>query len=170
MSMSHSKIAFLILNLALIIASTAIAQDQDDARFRYFRPLSTNVKPEELKHSDQDENFAVERSIYRKEKHSKEEFDEDDEEQVNDSDDLEELLKEPKVAIEFFRESKRKAEQIERELRKRRHQHEQDLKKFLAEIDREHKKHIVEIEREQRRIRQEIEREYKKNLKKMDLD
>jgi hypothetical protein len=158
-SMSHSKIAFLILNLAFLIASMAIAEDQDDARFRYFPPLSTNVKPGEIKDSDDDEMVPLERSIYRKEN-----------EIENDDEDFERLAEKPRIAIEIFRESRQKAREIEREISKRRRQQEHDLKKFLSEIDREHKKHIVEIEREQRRILQEIEREYKKNLKRIEAE
>jgi hypothetical protein len=159
-NMSHSKIAFLILNLAFLIASMAIAEEEDDARFRYFPPLSTNVKPGEIEDSDEDEIVPLERSIYRKEEEA--EFDEED---------FERLVEKPKIAIELFRESRQKAREIEREIAKRRRHQEHELKKFLQEIDREQKKHIVEIEREQRKILQEIEREYKKkNRKRMDTE
>lgn len=155
--MSHSKIAFLILILAVCVASAAIADEPKNSRFRYLPPLSTNLKPDELKNADDQKIEAPEHAIYMREENPE-----------NENDDFRVFLDRSREAIEYFRESKQKAREIERELSKQRRHREQELKKFLAEIDREHKKHIVEIEREQRKLLQEIEREYKKNMKKVD--
>jgi hypothetical protein len=160
--MGHSKISFLILILTFFAASVAIA-DPDDAEYRYLRPLSTNVNPDDVKDFDESEFNIAKDSIYKE----REESDGDQEDR-----DFEHFLKHPKVAIDHFRNSKRKLtgieREIEREIQKRRQVKEKELKKILAEIDREHKKHIVEIERERRKLLQEIEREYKENLKKLD--
>jgi hypothetical protein len=160
--MGHSKLFFGILTFTLFAASSAVVADSDDGQYRYLRPLSTNVSPDDVKDFDEPEFKITEDSIYM-------ERDESDEED-NDKD-LEYLLKHPKVAIDHFRNSKRKLteieREIEREIQKRRQDKEKELKKILAEIDREHRKHIVEIERERRKLLQEIEREYKENLKKL---
>ena len=155
--MSHSKIYFLILSLAFCIASTALAADSDDSKYRYLRPLSTNLKPGDVKDSDEPE-ITIARDIIREER---EELDDDDH-------DFKVFLKHSKAGMEHLRNSKRIMEEVEREVLKKRHHEAKELKKFLAEIDRERRKHIVEIEREQRKLIQEIERQYRKNLKKID--
>jgi hypothetical protein len=125
-NMSHSKIAFLILNLAFLIASMAIAEEEDDARFRYFPPLSTNVKPGEIEDSDEDEIVPLERSIYRKE----------------------EEAESRQKAREIEREIAKRRRHQEHELKKFLQEIDREQKKHIVEIEREQRKILQEIERE----------------------
>lgn len=152
--MSHSRVYFLLFNLAFFITSAAVA---DDVRYRHLTPLSTNLKVEGFENSDEAEPTVRDDFISRNR-----------EIPHNFKMDQEFILELSKSAAEKLRESKWKMKEIEREVLKSRSEGERELKKILARIDREHKKYIVEMERERRKHWQEMEREYRKQLKEME--
>ncbi|MCI0413796.1 hypothetical protein L0222_13465 [bacterium] len=154
--MSHSRVYFLILNLAFFITSIAVA---DDVRYRYLTPLSTNLKLEDFENSEEVERIIPDDFIYRNR-----------ETPHNFKMDQEFIHKLSKSAAEKLRESKWKLKEIEREVLRNRLEGERELKKILVQIDREHRKYIVEMEREERKHREEMEREYRKQLKEMEED
>jgi len=160
--MSHSKVYFVILSFAFLIASTLFASDHKTAQFRYLAPLSTNLKqqqdsegskePEPMIH--QDDDFISKKEIPDK----------------NLKDNLEFVIQFSKSAADKVRETELKMKEVEREVEKRKLEGERELKKVMNQIDREHRKYIVEIEREQKKHREEMERAYRKRLKEMEED
>ena len=163
--MSHSKILFLVLGLIFSLTSFSLAGDNDAGRYRYLSPLSTNIRPGDLRNADEPEIRADRGPIYMKQEEP-----EDAEEHAKMMDSwnpevIVQIVSEAEKLGLQIRNSKQKASEIEREILKQRKEKERELKKLLAEIDRERRKHIVEIERQQKRIMREIEREYKKRMK-----
>lgn len=160
--MSHSKVYFVILSFAFLIASTSLASDHKNSQFRYLAPLSTNLKqqqdiedskePEPVIHEDDD--FVSKKEIPDK----------------NLKDNLEFVIEFSKSAADKVRESEMKMKEVEHEVMKRKLEGERELKKIMDRIDREHRKYIVEMDREQKKHREEMEKAYRKRLKEMEED
>jgi hypothetical protein len=160
--MSHSKILFLVLSLTFSLTSLSFAGDQDAGRYRYLSPLSTNIRPEDVRDSEYAELKADREPIYMRQDEAEEP--EQRKEAWNPEVFARIISEAQKMGLQI-RESQKIGQEIEREILKQRNEKERELKKLLAEIDREHRKHIVEMERQQKRIMREMQREYKKKLK-----
>ena len=159
--MSHSKVYFVILSFAFLIASTSLASDRKSSQFRYLAPLSTNLKQQqniedvqELEPMIHHDNFISKQEIPDK----------------NLKDNLEFVIEFSKSAADKVRESELKMKEVEREVMKRKLEGQRELRKIMDRIDREHRKYIVEVQREQKKHREEMERAYRKRLKEMEED
>jgi hypothetical protein len=159
--MSYSKVYFVILSFAFLIASTSLASDRKSSQFRYLAPLSTNLKQQQNIEDVQEPEPMIQHDDFI----SKREIPDQ-----NLKDNLEFVIEFSKSAAHKVRETELKMKQVEREVMKRKLEGERELKKIMKQIDREHRKYIVEVEREQRKHREEMERAYRKRLKEMEED
>ena len=159
--MSHSKVYFVILSLAFLIASTSLASDRKSSQFRYLAPLSTNLKQQQDIEDVQEPEPMIHDDDFRSKK------------EIPDKslkDNLEFVIEFSKSASDRVRESELKMKEVEREVMKRKLEGQRELKKIIDRIDREHRKYIVEVQREQKKHREEMERAYRKRLKEMEED
>jgi hypothetical protein len=158
--MSHTKVYFVILGFAFLIASTSLASDRKAAQFRYLAPLSTNLKQDnDIQDSEDPEPIIHDNFMTKKE--------------IPDKDlkeNLEFVIEFSKSAADKVRESELKAKEIEREVMKRKLEGERAFKKMMDQIDREQRKYIVEIQRQEKKHRSEMEKAYRKRLKEMEED
>jgi hypothetical protein len=162
--MSYSKVYFVILSFAFLIASTSLASDRKSSQFRYLAPLSTNLKQQQFIEDVQEPEPMIHDGDFI----SKEEIPEIPAQNLKDN--LEFVIEFSQSAAHKVRETELKMKQVEREVMKRKLEGQRELKKIMKEIDREHRKYIVEVEREQRKHREEMERAYRKRLKEMEED
>jgi hypothetical protein len=159
--MSHTKVYFVILGFAFLIASTSLASDHKAAQFRYLAPLSTNLKQD----NDIQDSEDPEPIIHEDFMTSKKEIPDRDL-----KDNLEFVIEFSKSAADKVRESELKAKEIEREVMKRKLEGERAFKKMIDQIDREQRKYIVEIQKQEKKHRAEMEKAYRKRLKEMEED
>jgi hypothetical protein len=160
-TMSQSKVYFVILSFTFLITSTTLASDLKNSQFKYLAPLSTNLKQlHDIENLEEPERPIPDNDFIYNKKEIPENF----------KHDYEIVIEFSKSAAEKARETELKAKEIEREVRKRKLEGERELKKLMDRIDREHRKYIVEIEKEQRKHREEMERAYRKRLKEMEDD